>query len=142
MWRYGIGAKASVDEVWGLSGFSEPFIGDATNTNQIEHMTISALAQMVLGIPAIVLDMLEEMEWILRKGTYAASQADKRVEVEFEARAELLLNPMKQIQGGYLCAMLDECMSVACMVASGMTHVAPTAEVRIEAPGSSRSHRA
>jgi uncharacterized protein (TIGR00369 family) len=58
------------------------------------------------------------------------SQAEKTVEVEFEARAELLLNPMKQIQGGYLCAMLDECMSVACMVASGMTHVAPTAEMK------------
>jgi uncharacterized protein (TIGR00369 family) len=26
--------------------------------------------------------------------------------------------------------MLDECMSVACMVASGMTHVAPTAEMK------------
>jgi uncharacterized protein (TIGR00369 family) len=37
---------------------------------------------------------------------------------------------MKQIQGGYLCAMLDECMSVACMVASGMTHVAPTLEMK------------
>lgn len=60
----------------------------------------------------------------------AVSQADKSVEVAFEARAELLLNPMKQIQGGYLCAMLDECMSVACMVASGMTHVAPTAEMK------------
>ena len=60
----------------------------------------------------------------------AVSQAEKSVEVEFEARAELLLNPMKQVQGGYLCAMLDECMSVACMVASGMTHVAPTAEMK------------
>jgi uncharacterized protein (TIGR00369 family) len=60
----------------------------------------------------------------------AVSQAEKSVEVEFEAKAELLLNPMKQIQGGYLCAMLDECMSVACMVASGMTHVAPTAEMK------------
>ena len=60
----------------------------------------------------------------------SVSQADKRVEVEFDAKAELLLNPMKQIQGGYLCAMLDECMSVACMVASGMTHVAPTAEMK------------
>ena len=58
------------------------------------------------------------------------SQATKSVEVEFEARAELLLNPMKQIQGGYLCAMLDECMSVACMVASGMTAVAPTLEMK------------
>jgi uncharacterized protein (TIGR00369 family) len=60
----------------------------------------------------------------------SVSQAEKKVEVEFEARAEVLLNPMKQIQGGYLCAMLDECMSVACMVASGMTHVAPTAEMK------------
>ena len=60
----------------------------------------------------------------------SVSQATKTVEVEFDAKAELLLNPMKQIQGGYLCAMLDECMSVACMVASGMTHVAPTAEMK------------
>ncbi len=60
----------------------------------------------------------------------SVSQETKSVEVAFEARAELLLNPMKQIQGGYLCAMLDECMSVACMVASGMTHVAPTAEMK------------
>ena len=60
----------------------------------------------------------------------AVNQAEKSVEVEFEAKPELLLNPMKQVQGGYLCAMLDECMSVACMVASGMTHVAPTAEMK------------
>lgn len=58
------------------------------------------------------------------------SQAEKLVEVAFDARAELLANPMKQVQGGYLCAMLDECMSVACMVASGMTCVAPTAEMK------------
>lgn len=60
----------------------------------------------------------------------AVSQADKSVEVAFDAKPEFLLNPMKQIQGGYLCAMLDEAMSVACMVASGMTHVAPTAEMK------------
>jgi uncharacterized protein (TIGR00369 family) len=60
----------------------------------------------------------------------AVSQAEKSVEAAFEANGDLLLNPMKHIQGGYLCAMLDECMSVACMVASGMTHVAPTAEMK------------
>jgi uncharacterized protein (TIGR00369 family) len=60
----------------------------------------------------------------------ALSQAEKSVEVAFDAKAELLLNPMKQIQGGYLCAMLDEAMSTACMVASGMTHVAPTVEMK------------
>ncbi len=37
---------------------------------------------------------------------------------------------MRQAQGGYLCAMLDECMSVACMVASKMTHVALTLEMK------------
>jgi uncharacterized protein (TIGR00369 family) len=58
------------------------------------------------------------------------SQAERLVEIEFEGRADVMANPMKQIQGGYLCAMLDECMSVACMVASGMTHVAPTLEMK------------
>ncbi|MEW5687445.1 MAG: PaaI family thioesterase [Pseudomonadota bacterium] len=60
----------------------------------------------------------------------SVNQETKSVEVEFDAKAELLLNPMKQIQGGYLCAMLDEAMSVACMVASGMTAVAPTLEMK------------
>ena len=60
----------------------------------------------------------------------SVSQAERQVEVEFEARADLMLNPMQQVQGGFLCAMLDECMSVACMVASGMTAVAPTLEMK------------
>ena len=60
----------------------------------------------------------------------SVNQQERMVEVAFDAKAELLSNPMKQIQGGYLCAMLDECMSVACMVASGMTSVAPTVEMK------------
>lgn len=57
-------------------------------------------------------------------------QAEKLVEISFDARADLLCNPMGQIQGGYTCAMLDECMSVAGLVASGMTHVVPTLEMK------------
>lgn len=60
----------------------------------------------------------------------AVRQADREVEVAFEARADLLCNPMGQIQGGYVCAMLDECMSVAGMITSGMTHVVPTLEMK------------
>jgi uncharacterized protein (TIGR00369 family) len=60
----------------------------------------------------------------------SVSQEMMSVEAAFEASAELLANPMKQIQGGYLCAMLDEVMSVACMVASRMTCVAPTVEMK------------
>ncbi len=60
----------------------------------------------------------------------SVNQAAMTVEVEFEARADLLLNPLNQVQGGFLCAMLDECMSVACVVASGMTAAAPTLEMK------------
>jgi uncharacterized protein (TIGR00369 family) len=56
-------------------------------------------------------------------------QAARTVEVAFEA-SEQFCNPMRQIQGGYLCVMLDECMSVACLVSSGMTSVAPTLEMK------------
>lgn len=59
----------------------------------------------------------------------AVRQAVREVEALFEARADFA-NPMRQIQGGYLCAMLDDVMSVACMVSSGMTHVAPTLEMK------------
>jgi uncharacterized protein (TIGR00369 family) len=60
----------------------------------------------------------------------SVSQEKMQVEVAFDARADLLTNPMGQVQGGYLCAMLDEVMSVACMVASKMTSVAPTLEMK------------
>ena len=57
------------------------------------------------------------------------SQADMLVEVLFDARKEFC-NPMRQIQGGFLCAMLDDTMSVAGLVASGMTCVMPTLEMK------------
>jgi uncharacterized protein (TIGR00369 family) len=60
----------------------------------------------------------------------AVNQAARRVEVAFEPAIEAVGNPMGQVQGGYVCAMLDECMSVAGMIASGMTCVVPTLEMK------------
>jgi uncharacterized protein (TIGR00369 family) len=60
----------------------------------------------------------------------SVSQEKMQVEVAFDARADALANPMGQVQGGYVCAMLDEVMSVACLVASKMTSVAPTLEMK------------
>jgi len=60
----------------------------------------------------------------------AVSQADRRVEVAFEPSLELVGNPMGHVQGGYVCAMLDECMSVAGLITSGMTCVVPTLEMK------------
>lgn len=59
----------------------------------------------------------------------AVDQDKMQIEAEFDARDDFR-NPMGQIQGGYLCAMLDDVMSVACLVTSGMTHVAPTLEMK------------
>ena len=59
----------------------------------------------------------------------AICQAEMRIEAAFDA-GKHLANPMGQVQGGYLCAMLDEVMSVAGLVASGMTCVMPTLEMK------------
>ncbi len=56
-------------------------------------------------------------------------QARHEVEVAFEARREFT-NPAGQVQGGFLCAMLDETMSVAGVVASNMTAFLPTLEMK------------
>ena len=60
----------------------------------------------------------------------AVRQAEMTVEVGFDARADRFANPRGQVQGGYLCAMLDEAMSVSVLVASKMTCVAPTVEMK------------
>ena len=51
------------------------------------------------------------------------------LEAEFTAKPEFT-NPAGMIQGGFLCAMLDETMSVAGIVASGMTVFLPTLEMK------------
>jgi uncharacterized protein (TIGR00369 family) len=57
------------------------------------------------------------------------NQSLMQVEVQFDARADFC-NPMGQIQGGFLCAMLDEVMSVAGVIGSGMQNVMPTLEMK------------
>lgn len=61
----------------------------------------------------------------------SVSQAERRVEIAFEPALEAVGNPMGHVQGGYVGAMLDECMSVAGLVTSGMTCVVPTLEMKI-----------
>jgi hypothetical protein len=104
LWRYHVRATPTVDEVWGLTGFSQRFIGDGTNTNQVEHMAISAVAQCVLRIPVFVLDLVEELEWILRKGTHDASRADERVN---GAVARFLLRDFRVNDPDPACARLE-----------------------------------
>jgi uncharacterized protein (TIGR00369 family) len=59
----------------------------------------------------------------------AVNQAEQRVEAAFTATPQLL-NPLGQVQGGMLTAMLDEVMSVAAVVSLGFTHVVPSLEIK------------
>jgi uncharacterized protein (TIGR00369 family) len=56
-------------------------------------------------------------------------QAKMEIEASFQGRAEFT-NPAGQVQGGFLCAMLDETMSIAGVVASGMSAFLPTLEMK------------
>ncbi|HEV2366167.1 MAG TPA: PaaI family thioesterase [Caulobacteraceae bacterium] len=58
-------------------------------------------------------------------------QAAMTVEAEFVGDPATMANPMGRVQGGYLCAMLDEVMSAACVVASGLKAAAPTLEMKV-----------
>lgn len=52
------------------------------------------------------------------------------VEVAFTARPEFA-NPVGNVQGGFITGMLDEGMSVAAFVRSGLTKVVPTLQMTI-----------
>lgn len=56
-------------------------------------------------------------------------QAAMQIEAAFTATPQFC-NPTGAVQGGFLTAMLDDAMSVAGLVASGMTHVMPTLEMK------------
>ncbi len=56
-------------------------------------------------------------------------QANREIETVCQGRPEFC-NPAGQVQGGFVMAMLDETMSVAAVVASGMTAFVPTLEMK------------
>jgi hypothetical protein len=80
MYQYDVGEEISIAEVWGVTGFAPHFVGIPENNNQVEHMSISMVLQIVLGEPVQVLDGIEE-EKVL------AGHADSG-----EANADMALN--------------------------------------------------
>lgn len=59
----------------------------------------------------------------------ALSQDDKWVRMEFDVPVAFA-NPTGAVQGGFICAMLDEAMSTAVIIASNVTMTAPTLEMK------------
>lgn len=60
MYQYDQGEEISIAEVWGVTGFNPHFVGIPENNNQVEHMSISMVLQIVMGEPLLVLDGIEE----------------------------------------------------------------------------------
>ena len=58
------------------------------------------------------------------------SQAGGWVETAFTARPEFL-NPMGNVQGGFVTGMLDDAMAVAALIKSGFTKVVPTLQMTV-----------
>jgi len=57
-------------------------------------------------------------------------QAAMACSFEFEAHSSFA-NPTGAIQGGFICAMLDEAMSTTAIIASNVTMNAPTLEMKV-----------
>lgn len=89
-----------------------PSVTDATLLHRFQNARSRPPASETLGFSVVRVD-----------------QARMEVEARFTARPEFA-NPAGMIQGGFLCAMLDETMSVAGVVASGMTAFLPTLELK------------
>ena len=60
-----------------------------------------------------------------------AFDAERREAVAIAAGRSEFCNPMGMIQGGFLCAMLDDVMAVAAVFSSGFQSVVPTLEIKV-----------
>lgn len=76
MHQYDVGKKMSIGSIWGVSGFADRFVGTERNMNQIEHMSISVVLQLVMNEPVFILDALEEGKILLGNADTKESHAD------------------------------------------------------------------
>lgn len=80
IYQYDIGQPMGVGETWGVSGFAPRFVGTSSNSNQIEHLSISLLLLAAFDEPLVVLEAIE-----IEKSLTGA-------EAQEEAKADMALN--------------------------------------------------
>ncbi len=76
IYQYDQGRNMSISRVWGVSGFAPRFVGIPENGNQVEHMSISMVLQMVMHEPVLVLDGIEEEKLLLGHARSEEAHAD------------------------------------------------------------------
>ncbi len=75
--QYATGEGLTASQVWGVDGFNPAFVGPPTNSNQVEHLGISALLQGVAHVPGAVLAATEAFEVFVDHDDPAAARADR-----------------------------------------------------------------
>jgi hypothetical protein len=76
MYQDDLGEAMSIADIWGMTGFAPQFVGIPENNNQVEHMSISMLLQMVMAEPVAVLDAIEEEKVMTGQADAAEANAD------------------------------------------------------------------
>lgn len=76
MYQYEIGQEMGIGDVWGVTRFHPRFVGIAENNNQIEHMSISTILQVVMDEPLTVLASIEEEKVLAGQADTAEAAAD------------------------------------------------------------------
>jgi len=76
MYQYDLGEAMSIADVWGVTGFAPQFVGTPENNNQVEHMSISMVLQMVLEEPVTILAAIEEEKVVAGQADAAEANAD------------------------------------------------------------------
>jgi hypothetical protein len=76
MYQYDVDRPMGIAEAWGVTGFAPQFVGIPQNNNQVEHMSISMMLQMVMGESVLVLNGIEEEKVLRGQADQAEAQAD------------------------------------------------------------------
>ena len=88
MHQYDQSIKMSIGKVWGVSGFADQFVGIDENNNQIEHMSISMILQIVMHEPVLILNGIEEEKILLEHSAKEMGNADmalnNAINIEFK----------------------------------------------------------
>lgn len=110
MYQYELDQAMSIAHVWGVSGFAPRFVGIPKNNNQVEHMSISMVLQIILSEPVAVLDGIEEEKVLLGHADQAEANADMALNnAIYSEFAPLFADDWRQAVERLRCFLKDEC---------------------------------
>jgi hypothetical protein len=110
MHQYDVDRPMGIAEAWGVTGFAPQFVGIPENNNQVEHMTISMMLQMVMGESVLVLNGIEEEKVLRGQADQAEAQADMALNGAVHSEfAPLFVDNWQQAVERLRCVLTGAC---------------------------------